>query len=500
MSKKNSKGSIAPVVLVARQPGASAVAVHGYKDGDKNLVTNALADGFSETASTFRQGETMTKIDSSSGTMGAEDLDVLVKVGECAHCHSALLSSSDEDHMAALHEVASTLADGQISCPACEEMTKLELPTADAAEVAAEEGSDDGEEAEEEEEETEDEDEDEDEDEESEEESEDEAEEDEEDEEESEDEAEEDEEDEEETEDDAEKDESSAADLSDADLAAEIASFVESAGKSEADQPEASKMTTISFDVSSSVAFETASVRVVPLKAGRIAVFADGADGEPINIGNMNAAHATEENASLFRVLDPNKLRVLQAGLCAALDANEDLSSFGFSPVVHSIPVAELQAQSVAEVEEAAVAEAAASIDAFKADYAHSLAIAAAGMNKGIYESPLHAAMTRELASRRVVGADRIATQIIASVGDEHMKAVIARADDLMKKTPEAREEAATLIRGAKTAVTKTEAPASSGSDLEIATAMLQIETPAPEPVAAKPAKAPVHKKRRFAY
>lgn len=500
MSKKTSQGTSAPIVLVARQPGVDAVAVSAYQDGTKNIVTNALADGFSETASTFRQGETMTKTEGASATI-SDELDAMVKVGECEHCHAALLSSGDEAHLAALAEVASTLTDGAIACPACEEMTKIEMPKADAAPAAEVAAENDGEEVEEEDEgeeesdegdESEEDDEEESDDEESEEDEDDESEEDDEEESDGDDESEED-----------EKEESSTDEptLSDDDLAAEIASFVKNSSDPADKQEAPAKMTTISFDVSSSIAFETASVRVVPLKAGRVAVFADNTDGDAINLGIMDAAKATEENASLFRDLDPKKLRVLQAGLCAAMDANEDLSSFGFAPVVHTIPVAELQAQTVAEMEEAAVAEAKTSIDAFRADYSHALAIAAAGMNKGIFDSPLHTALTRELASRRVTGAERIATQIITSVADEHMKAVIARADELMEKTPEARETAATLIRSARPTVANTEVAASVGSDLEIATAMIQVETPAPQQAkAASPPPAPAKKKRRFAY
>ena len=500
MSKKTSQGASAPIVLVARQPGVDAVAVSAYKDGTKNIVTNALADGFTETASTFRQGEIMTKTEGASATISYE-LNDMVKVGECEHCHAALLSSGDEAHLAALAEVASTLTDGAIACPACEETTKIEMPkpaAAPAAEVAAED--DDGEEAEEDdegEEESDDESEEDDEDDESEEDDEEESDED--------DESEEDDEEEEsDDEDDEEEEKSSTAEpvMDDAALAAEIASFVKNSSDPADKQEAPAKMTTISFDVSSSIAFETSSVRVVPLKAGRVAVFADNADGDSVNLGCMDAAKATEENASLFRTLDPSKLRVLQAGLCAAMDANEDLSSFGFSPVVHSIPVAEIQAQTVAEMEEAAVAEAKTSIDAFKADYSHAIAIAAAGMNKGIFESPLHSALTRELASRRVIGADRIATQIINAAADDHMKAVIARANDLMEKTPEARETAAALIRSARPTVANTEVAASVGSDLEIATAMIHVETPAPQQAASKetPVAVPAKRKRRFAY
>jgi hypothetical protein len=269
--------------------------------------------------------------------------------------------------------------------------------------------------------------------------------------------------------------------LTDEELAAKVEELAaELAGADDETEETAStegETTNVAYDIAASVSFDVNTVRVVPVRPGLMAVFAETASSGTLNLGLLHEEKASANNRDLFRQFSPAKLQAVNEGFKAAMKTNDDLSPFGFASTIVNVPVKQVHDQALAQVEEAAAKEADEAIKTDRADYGNALAIAGAGMIKGLFENPLSSALSSALTKRRVTNADVVVASVLGEVLAGFTKAMTDKANELMAKTPEARAEIASLIKDTKARQVSAKPAADETSDLEVSTAFLNDET-----------------------
>ena len=247
----------------------------------------------------------------------------------------------------------------------------------------------------------------------------------------------------------------------------------------------------ITYEVASAIQFDAKTARVVPLRPGVMVAFVNDGEGAPVNIGTLHVEHASTQNSRFFNEVTAKSLATLNNAFTAALSAGENLGAFGFIPVVHEIAVTDAVEALVAEQAETANAEMASASESYKAEFQQAIATAMAGMHKGIFDNPLHDALTASLEQRRVTGAERLVSKVLAATLGDFVKDMMAKADELMRKDPGARAEIASVIKSAKARTTnRKEEDRDEFVDLSTA-ALVGIDQPAVEDTRPAPSKNP---------
>lgn len=477
--------------LVAKPDGLDVVLAH-YIAGDVNVITNFNAEGRLNPFDT--NSDELLSTASAGSLKFSEVAGEYTMIGACEHCSAELHARPEDVTEMATAAMASDANEHytEVVCPNCQEIATVDAAGLENPELRVEEASEEEtqEEAEAQEEASEDEGE------AQEEASQDEEGEDQEaadsaphaqdEQEEGDEEQDEDQDQDDQDQDEQEEDKSSAA-PTDFSTVIEKMFADTAAAQAEAEQ------STITFDVSSSVEFDPNSVAVTPLRNGIMTVFVDNAEGTPVQIGALHVEQASANNAGYLTNFTPKGLQAINRLFRSALEAGDDLHPFGFKPVVHEIEVTAAVEALATERAEIASVEQAEVASRYAADLQQCVAIAMSGMDKGAYENPLHAALVTALESRRIGGAERIASAVVASAMAETMTAVLATADELMGQDKVARDALAATFQRMKKRTPQALA-AEEAANIDMSTAHLfnlqqEQEVEAPAPVYTAPAR-----------
>jgi len=172
----------------------------------------------------------------------------------------------------------------------------------------------------------------------------------------------------------------------------------------------------------------------------RIVAFVGG-----IPVGHLTRADAGQNEGVFATTAFANAIKhtVRQVG------AEKALAHYNFQLAAVKFPVPELVSERVTAGVEKAQREIASKIKDVSDDFRQAVGIVAAGLNKGWFKGSPHVlkeAFKNELAASGFKGASRVVDKVFAQYNDPYHKALFEKAQELLSKSVEFRNELATSI------------------------------------------------------